>query len=676
MAGPLTWRDVAAPNFAPAMQGYQMFSDLLNNAFSSAERGLAKYDGQRNDAANRVAMFNAMTEQDPEALKAKLADGSLFNGVDLARLSPETIAAADSRVGTLINRSAAEENLDQTRINNTRTNKDNAQRDTAKLAIAKILEARDSGDPAKLAAAQAQYGEAARSVPYQDLLPNAAAFEGLETSDLAQRGTSQNIDQSAITFAQQQKDRADKRAAIDYLAKVGPSTAGDPELLLSTITSSDLPQGVRTQLFKILGPDRYLGAGGGGGSGGSGGDNFSMSAPQQEVVARFRNSSMSDPVIAGFLGNFHVEGGYGGAEGDGGSAGGIAQWRGQRRTNFQKRYGVDPTKATATQQADYVIWELTTPEGRKSAGISNKNARAILDAKTPQQAAALIDQYYEISSGAHRNRRISAADAASRYLSGSENPAINPAMGDANRITAMRNDINGVATDFNAGWNADTKSPAIAQELTKKGGMIEGADRVQLQGMIENIKQTANVNDAVAGNILARSLKRYVAPSAGNLWGAGETLYSQLGTSGYTVDADKMKWYMGQFRNNGVLRTQDRANRLAIAQQQLPVVQQQLDALIAKEQTIAKQGGDTKEARENFNRVRAQREALQRQRDALRTETVSRERALRDSLDYKPQDNTLFSIRPIGSRGAKPKGPRDDEAWYKNIFTVRRADDK
>jgi hypothetical protein len=34
--------------------------------------------------------------------------------------------------------------------------------------------------------------------------------------------------------------------------------------------------------------------------------------------------------VAGFMGNFHVEGGYDGAQGDGGSASGIGQWHADR----------------------------------------------------------------------------------------------------------------------------------------------------------------------------------------------------------------------------------------------------------------------------------------------------------------------------------------------------------
>lgn len=673
MAGPLTWRDVAAPNFAPAMQGYQMFSDLLNNAFTSAERGLAKYDNQRNEAANRVAMFNAVAEQDPEQLKAKLASGELFKGLDLSRISPETIAATDNRVNALLNRDLTSENLNQTRYTNQRTQADNSMRDKAAPYLAKIIDAQRSGDANAIAAAQDAYNKAGISLPWQDLLPTATSLEGIESSNLSQKSTQQGLEQNATRFGWDKQDREDDIAAADYLGKIGPSTAGDPELLLGTITNSDLSPGVRRKVFERLerlgiSPIGNNGSGGASGSGGGYGGDFSMGVPQQEVVQRFRNSSMSNNAIAGFLGNFHVEGGYGGAQGDGGSASGIAQWRGSRRDAFVKRYGVDPSKATATQQADYVIWELTTPEGRKSAGLSDQQARAILDAKSPAEAADLIDRYYERSSGAHRNRRINAADAANRYLSG-DVTANSPIANSVSQMTSMRSDIDNVRSIFENGWNASANKSVIAQEMTKKGGMLEGADRAQISDMIENIKNKTGVNYAIAGNILAQSLKKYKPADWRTLWGTTEDVYAQLGTSGYTVDADKLKWFMGQFARSdgkGVLGTVERGQRIDAMRAQLPVLNQQVLGLRAKEQTIAKQGGNTREAQENFNRVRAQRQEAEAKLRTLQSQIESAEVNLDRDLNYKPPSgNSIFTVRPAGS---KPM-PKDETNG--SLFRIR-----
>jgi hypothetical protein len=117
-------------------------------------------------------------------------------------------------------------------------------------------------------------------------------------------------------------------------------------------------------------------------------------------------------VVAGLLGNFDVEGGYEGGQGDEGSASGIAQWRNERRANFRAQYGVDPHEATKQQQAAFVLWELNNPA---AAGMKISERDAIINASTAEEAAALIDEHYERSSGEHRQRRIqAAADYASR----------------------------------------------------------------------------------------------------------------------------------------------------------------------------------------------------------------------------------------------------------------------
>jgi len=126
----------------------------------------------------------------------------------------------------------------------------------------------------------------------------------------------------------------------------------------------------------------------------------------QSVGATLASSGWAAPVIAGFLGNFHVEGGLGGAKGDGGTAHGLAQWRGERVTNFQRVIGKAPTQATPEEQARFVMWEMQNPQ---AAGMTVKQRDAILAAKTPEQAAILIDKFYERSDGKHRSRRVEAA---------------------------------------------------------------------------------------------------------------------------------------------------------------------------------------------------------------------------------------------------------------------------
>lgn len=125
-----------------------------------------------------------------------------------------------------------------------------------------------------------------------------------------------------------------------------------------------------------------------------------------EVAGVLAQAGFSPNVVAGFLGNFEVEGGYGGARGDGGSAAGIAQWRNERRDNFRRLYGKEPDQATPAEQARFVVWEMQNPG---KAGMTPAQRDAILAAKSPEEAARLIDQFYERSDGKARERRAQEA---------------------------------------------------------------------------------------------------------------------------------------------------------------------------------------------------------------------------------------------------------------------------
>lgn len=171
-----------------------------------------------------------------------------------------------------------------------------------------------------------------------------------------------------------------------------------------------------------------LGSGTGGGRGG-----FVYEAPQQAVATVLQGANISPAGIAGIMGNLQVEGGYGSGQGDrgsdnsrsdGGAASGIAQWRKERRDAFRSRYGMDPHEATHDKQAEFLLWELTTPEGRRVSGVSKEVADKIINATDPAEAARLFDQHYERSNGKHREQRVSAAQAAYQTQFGNQSPSV------------------------------------------------------------------------------------------------------------------------------------------------------------------------------------------------------------------------------------------------------------
>jgi len=82
---------------------------------------------------------------------------------------------------------------------------------------------------------------------------------------------------------------------------------------------------------------------------------------------------------------------------------GIAQWRGSRQQDFAKEMRKPLQGSSLQDQLEFVQWELNNTEA--NAG------RRLKSAKTSNDAAAIVDQFYERSSGADRQRRMALAAA-------------------------------------------------------------------------------------------------------------------------------------------------------------------------------------------------------------------------------------------------------------------------
>ena len=119
---------------------------------------------------------------------------------------------------------------------------------------------------------------------------------------------------------------------------------------------------------------------------------------------------------AGIVGNLQAESGKElniGAVGDSGQARGLAQWHPDRQANFAKFSGKDIGSSTFEEQLAFIKHELETSE--KGAGTRLKGAGSA------QEAAAIIDQYYERSSGAATGQRMANAVALAGPNSGYQN---------------------------------------------------------------------------------------------------------------------------------------------------------------------------------------------------------------------------------------------------------------
>jgi hypothetical protein len=149
MAQPLTWRDVAAPDFSGAQRGQAQAAAMLNAALTTAGSGLAKFDDTQSDIVNQEAQRQLLQYQDPAALQAALKSGALFAGLDPARIRATTMNDANSRVSNLLSTAASTENLAQGVYDNQQKNAERLREQDARGGFAAYNE-KNGGLPASL----------------------------------------------------------------------------------------------------------------------------------------------------------------------------------------------------------------------------------------------------------------------------------------------------------------------------------------------------------------------------------------------------------------------------------------------------------------------------------------------------------------------------------------------
>lgn len=258
-----------------------------------------------------------------------------------------------------------------------------------------ILSAIESGDPARQKAAMAMMTVAiGQAVGYD----NAKPF--LESTGLSRQRRTKVVDGILID-----EETGEAIAESPY-----PQVVSGPGGTHIQPRSPDIPK------FGLGGDGGFLQRGAVGGTSSPGGTAPAAGGQPQTIIASALSSIMGPASVAGFLGNFDVEGGYTGARGDGGKAAGIAQWHPDRLANYQSAIGRPFNPADHEGQARFVIWEMQNPEkafvpkrykGRVLSPVEQRDM--ILNAPNAAVAADLIDRFYERSSGQHRQERVKAA---------------------------------------------------------------------------------------------------------------------------------------------------------------------------------------------------------------------------------------------------------------------------
>lgn len=160
----ITWRNVDAPSFSGVGDSIRTFSNMLGNATAGLSNALGDFRNSARQQAGDTIMAEAMRYQDPNEYRNALASGALFAGYDPSLISSRTMENLDNRAGNLLDQASKQQNLDFTRYSNDRTMKVNAATDAAAPALQELALAYQSGDPRKVQAAQAQYGDVLKTL--------------------------------------------------------------------------------------------------------------------------------------------------------------------------------------------------------------------------------------------------------------------------------------------------------------------------------------------------------------------------------------------------------------------------------------------------------------------------------------------------------------------------------
>lgn len=263
----LTWRNVDAPDFRPAMEGVRNATNLLSNAFTSAGDAVDQYKGIGTEAADRAIMQRLAGVQDPSQFNA-----DTIIGADGRSASLQTLAGVADRTGTLLEWAAkrgqeqrAQQNQDFTNWGNTRTQSEAAALDAASPAIQQALIAQREGRTAD--ANRILSGlSGLNSTQLNSVISNT---DTIGSNDLSRRTSQQNLTQSNWRFGNEQTEYGENRAG-DALADAIVQRAPDAQTAAQLLDASGASAAVKNRALARMSALGYQGVYGPVGTGASG----------------------------------------------------------------------------------------------------------------------------------------------------------------------------------------------------------------------------------------------------------------------------------------------------------------------------------------------------------------------------------------------------------------------
>ena len=483
----LTWRNVDAPDFRGAMDGYRMAADQLGNAIKSAQTGLAQYKEQGQDTADQRLLAEAMKFSDPAKLQEQLA------GADLSGASVRGLGQLGSQVGNLIQQAATTQRTGANQYALDRTKMEDTNLDGAREGISQLFRAYQSDDPKQIQAATEKYGPA-----LSQLAPDIQ--QGLMKDFQSSRGAEINQSGNRFGNAVIRRNDADLQAGlaagqnVERSSLTGADARGGLESVADGLSPGALQAAKGTlnptfgNLYTPLDVQPAAAPGGKGGKPGT-----QQGSPYD---ATFNFTPTSQPVSSMPIRDvLQVQEGLKGSQGH--SPVGAFQIN----------------KATLQDYGPKVLGEdwqdkELTPDNQEAL------AKAIFEDRKGRDLTKTWSSLPNNSPGAYKDmdwkemRQILARGEVASNLPEDDPAAIAAAGRDvANQISSRisQDQNSGITADIPR-TNLDTSSAAsVAQRMVGKDSAFEGADKDLIMGQVRSIMNDYNLTAPEAQAVMERS---------------------------------------------------------------------------------------------------------------------------------------------------------------------------
>lgn len=672
----ITWRDVAAPNFNSAAEGFSQFSKILGDSLGGLKGAVGAFDGAKSDLMNKQFQLVMSQMPDAAARRAAVASGN-FGGLDIT--SQDFLRRASAATMTALGPEAIDaRDRAQMELRQSKTlDSQQVALDAEAQNRADLEHAARSNDPSGIEAAR-------QKINFGALGWSGAGKVGSLIADSARSQVSD--DQSRFNFDNARTDRADASAVNEAVSAV-VAGARTPDQARNLIYGENSP-------FAGLSPN-------------------ARSAAEARVASHFPGLFSSSPgssgataAIAGAAGAV-AGGSVGAAPAYTGAAGGFnGMSTPENAASIVKAattLGIDPSELATVisyetggkfdpslmggKNGNYMGLIQMGPEERAKYGVtSGMTFPAYMDAATRflkdrglKPGMGLLDLYSTINAGApgrynasddggknnvrtHVERmKANHSDQAVRFLTGT-NPAeaVRQSV-NAGAAVGRRDmqDNDGLVNDMVKAMDDKTPTSMVVDRMIGPNGPFRGTNRDFMVDMVNKTMREAKVSAPVAEAIMTRS----IAGSDEDLTRQFQKVVRQLsfGTvnlgSGARIDDRALAANIKRFGSGGIMTelsvAQDRAN----VRLQLESAKATVQQATAELQALRIQAVDQPQLRDMIPR----QEAIV----AAATTQLRQLSGVANSPTYAPATDARVNKAPAGPSRPIPGAARVQALWDK-----------